>query len=156
MKGSCENVQLTYNCRLCSCTQFCHARCLGYANYPEYTQAVASMLLGVTPDDMYEETHLQGWNPDIVEKRNQTWAYPPVLLLSAAADMEGYKQRIGDSMKFFQQQVRSIGSPAGREGHPCCFLSRDNHQDNLFTRVHHVLNVRDVHAQQSLPAELCM
>ena len=63
------------------------------------------MLRGIEPDKMYDEPCLQGWNPDIADKQNVTWAYPPVLLLKAAGNWDGYKQRIAGSIRHFQRQV---------------------------------------------------
>ena len=71
------------------------------------------MLMGVQPDHMLEETHLQGRNPDIAEKRDLTWPYPPVLLLKAAEDYATYRERIDESVKFFRRQVRLTRSSQG-------------------------------------------
>ena len=82
-------------------------------------QAVASMLMGIQPDHMLEETHLQGRNPDIAHKRVLTWPYPPVLLLKAAEDQETYRERIDDSVKFFRRQV-SLITCLQESNKPCC------------------------------------
>ena len=67
---------------------------------------MASQLLGIEPSHMLGEAHLLSRNPDILERRNLTWAYPPVLLLKASEDYDTVKERIDDTRKFFQRQVR--------------------------------------------------
>ena len=70
------------------------------------TQAVASMLMGIQPDNMLEEPHLLCHNPDVAEERNVTWAYPPVLLLKASEDHDMMKERIDNTKNFFRRHVR--------------------------------------------------
>lgn len=78
------------------------------------------MLLGNFPDAMYQEPELQGWNPDIAERKNMTWAYPPVLLLKADQDWDVDKERIADSMKILQRQVRRARSSPLLSSYMCC------------------------------------
>ncbi|CAL5222218.1 g4550 [Coccomyxa viridis] len=71
------------------------------ARFP--VQAVASMLMGLQPDHMFEERNLLCWNPDTALKRNMTWAYPPVLLLKASNDNDGVKERMDNTKNFFRR-----------------------------------------------------
>ncbi len=66
--------------------------------------------MGLQPDHIFEERNLLCWNPDIAEKRNMTWAYPPVLLLKAAKDYDSVKERIDNTKKFFKRHVRLFRS----------------------------------------------
>ncbi len=68
-------------------------------------QAVASMLLGINPDEMTEEKRLMSWNSDRDKDEKYMWPYPPVMLLEAKHDFEWYADRMNRTVKFFQRQA---------------------------------------------------
>lgn len=71
-------------------------------------QAVASLLMGFKPDDVFEEPQLISQNIDYDGEPKPTWPYPPVLLLEAENDQDHYKQRIYKTIDYLDQQAQPL------------------------------------------------
>ena len=67
-------------------------------------QAVASLVMGFRPDELFEEKQLVSRNVDL-PGGNASWPFPPVFFLEARNDQDIYKERIHRSIHFLKQQV---------------------------------------------------
>ena len=72
-----------------------------------YLQAVASMLLGVKPNEMMETEDLVAWNSEQADEPHYKWPYPPVFILGAAQDFYWDRELVKSSVEFFKRQVSS-------------------------------------------------
>ncbi|EIE26405.1 hypothetical protein COCSUDRAFT_58942 [Coccomyxa subellipsoidea C-169] len=66
-------------------------------------QAVASLVMGFRPDELFEEKQLVSRNVD-QPGGNASWPFPPVFFLEARNDQDIYKERIHRSIYFLKQQ----------------------------------------------------